>query len=155
MRTRVAACLLLAGGLLLAAPGCWGRGPKLVPVSGTVTIDGKPLSTGFVRVVPESGRPCGGKIGPKGRFTLGYLKDDDGCVVGTHKVEVQAFQDLSPTVRKWLIPKKYTSVATSGLTVTVDGPTDALRIELTWAGSGQEGPFVEQSPAGEVRGGKR
>jgi hypothetical protein len=151
-RTTAIRLLPVACTLLLLSPGCWRSGPKLVPVSGTVTIDGQLLHNGFVRVVPDTGRTCGGKIGPDGRFTLGYLKDNDGCVLGTHKVEIQAFEDLSPTARKWLVPRKYINVATSGLTVSVDGPTNDLKLDLTWAGSGQKGPFIEQM-ADEVRGG--
>jgi hypothetical protein len=145
--------LLLAAGVLLLTPGCGSRGPKPVHVSGTVMIDDKPLAGGFIRLVPESGRPSGGKIRADGRFTLGCFTKDDGCVTGTHKVEVHACEDQSETKQKWFAPKKYASTASSGLTVTVAEATDALKINLTWAGSPQKGPFVEESRA-EFRGGK-
>ena len=145
--------LLLAAGVLLLAPGCGKSGSKPVHVSGTVMIDGKPLAGGFIRVVPEGGRPSGGQIGSDGRFTLGCLTTDDGCLTGTHKVEVQGFESLSETRRKWLAPRKYASTGTSGLTVDIDGPTDAMKIDLTWAGSPERGPFVEEM-ASELRGGR-
>ena len=146
--------LLLAAGMLLPAPGCWSKGPKPVPVSGMVMIDGKPLTGGFVRVVPEGGRPSGGTIGEDGRFVLGCFTKDDGCLPGTHKVEVQGVKAMSETVRKWLAPRKYASTGTSGLTVTIDKATDALKIDLTWAGSPEKGPFVEEM-ADEFRGRRR
>jgi hypothetical protein len=145
--------LLLAAGMLTLASGCGSNGPRPVAVSGVVMIDGKPLSAGFIRVVPDGGRPSDSRIGPDGRFTLGCLAKDDGCLIGTHKVEVSGFEDLSPTRRRWLVPKKYASAGTSGLRITIDKPTDALRIDLTWVGSPERGPFVEEE-IGELRGGK-
>jgi hypothetical protein len=146
-------CLPLAAGALLLTSGCGSKGPKPVPVSGMVMIDGKPLAGGFIRVVSEGGRPSGGTIGADGRFTLGCFTKDDGCIPGTHKAEVSGFANVSETQRKWLAPRKYASAGTSGLTVMIDGPTDALRIDLTWAGSPEKGPFVEELLS-EPRGGK-
>ena len=156
MTERTTCVVSAAGGsgMLLLASGCGNKGPKPVPVSGMVMIDGKPLAGGFIRVVPEGGRPSGGTIGTDGRFTLGCFTNDDGCLTGTHKVEIQGFESLSETRRKWLAPRKYASTGTSGLTVAINGPTDALRIDLTWAGSPEKGPFVEEM-AGELRGGRR
>lgn len=142
-RTVAPSLLLLAVGMLLLVSGCGSNRPERVRVAGTVTIDGKPLTDGFIRLVPDSSRPSGGKIGPDGRFTLGCFTGDDGCVRGTHKVEVHGSQCLSETSMRWLAPKKYTSAATSGLTVTIDEPTDSLQINLTWAGSPEAGPFTE------------
>jgi hypothetical protein len=147
-------CLLLAVGMILPTIGCGSKGPKPVPVSGIVTIDGKPLRAGFIRVVPDGSRPSGGTIGTDGRFTLGCFTANDGCVPGTHKVEVYGCENLSETSRKWLAPQKYAGTGTSGLTATIDGPTDALKIELTWAGSPEKGPSVETMPS-ESRGGRR
>lgn len=154
-RARTSILILpLAVAMLCAASGCRAKGPRPVRVSGMVLIDGKPLTSGFIRVVPESGRPSSGRIGADGRFTLGCFGKDDGCVLGTHKVEIQALEDLSPTSRKWLAPKKYATIGASGLTATIDQATDALRIELTWAGSPESGPFVENT-VGELRGGRQ
>jgi hypothetical protein len=151
---RLALGLLLAAAILPLGPGCGNRGPKPVPVSGVVTIDGKPLTCGFLRVVPEGGRPSGSTIGPDGRFTLGCFTKNDGCLPGTHKVEVQGAKRLSETSRQWLAPRRYASTGTSGLTVTIDKATDAIKIELTWAGSSEKGPFLE-TMGRETRGGTR
>ena len=91
--TRFAACVL-AGCLVL---GC-SRGPSLVPVSGTVTVDGKPLQAGAVLVAPMGGRAAGGRIGADGRFTLSTWQPEDGVVAGSHRVEVIATKPIS-----WLL----------------------------------------------------
>src|SRR5262245_36257360 len=135
---RPAAALLAAAALFAA--GC-SSGPKVVRVSGVVLIDGQPLTHGFVQVAPAGYRPATGKIGPDGRFTLTTLTEGDGCVVGTHPAAVIATETLGPGAQKWHAPKKYAATETSGLTVTIDRPTDDLKIELTWAGGK---PFVER-----------
>jgi hypothetical protein len=131
-------------GILLAAAtlsltGC--GGPRIVPVSGVVRIDGNPVPAGFIQVIPDGYRPATGKIQPDGRFTLTTLDPDDGCLVGTHPAVIIAIESLGPSAQKWHAPKRYASQETSGLTVTITGPTRDLKVELSWDG---EKPFVEK-----------
>jgi hypothetical protein len=126
---------LTLGGLLLllvSAVGC-NRGPELIPVSGQVLIDGKPLTFGAIRLVPDSGRPAYSQLDSEGRFKL-VTDEVEGVVQGTHAVEVSAVQAISEYQNKHHAPEKYGSAATSGLSVTVTEPTDDLKIELTWGG---------------------
>src|SRR5437868_2112999 len=76
---------LLMGCLLVA--GC-NSGPTLIPVSGQVKIDGKPLEQGVVMVWVKDHRPACGAIGKDGRFELMTHKPGDGCVVGEFPVTV-------------------------------------------------------------------
>jgi hypothetical protein len=124
---------------LPALAGCDNKN-ALVKVSGTVLIDGKPVPYGKVQIAPEGYRPAFGAIGPDGRFTLTTFKEGDGIVRGTHAVAVIGHETKGPTKQFWHAPKKYISTATSNLTVTVDGPTNDLKIELTWDGGK---PFME------------
>jgi hypothetical protein len=121
--------------LILAAAGCGGSGPKVVPVSGTVTIDGQPLSYGHVQVLPAGFRPASGRLDGSGRFTLTTTTPNDGCAVGTHPVVVLAGESINADTMKWHAPQKYADVKTSDLTVTISGPTDDLKIELKSDGS--------------------
>lgn len=124
---------LLALGLVCVS-GCGDGRPKRVPVSGQVLVDGKPLPYGFVQVVPEGARPAAGAVGPDGRFTLTTFEPGDGAVLGIHPVMVTAAEMISTTTQRWHAPKKYADVATSGLAVTIDAPTDSLLIQLSWDG---------------------
>lgn len=81
--------------LALAAAGCGkGSGPKVVPVSGTVTIDGKPAPNIAVVFQPvasgkeEAGMGSTGVTDAQGRFTLTLTGADKrpGAVVGRHRV---------------------------------------------------------------------
>lgn len=122
------------------AAGC-SEGPRIVPVSGQVLIDGKPLQHGFVQVIPAGFRPASGPIGSDGRFQLTTLKPNDGCVIGQHPVAVIGVETINPQSQRWHAPKQYTDPTKSKLTVTIEGKTDDLTINLTWAGGK---PFVEQ-----------
>lgn len=126
-----------AAAMLLALPGCGGDRPKTVPVSGMVLLDGQPLmAKGTVRIVPRDARPATGEIDPAtGRFTLTTFDKDDGCVPGAHAATVTARETLDNTQIRWLAPEKYSQPETSGLTVTVGGPTTDLKIELTSDGA--------------------
>jgi hypothetical protein len=134
--------------LALLATGCGDGRPKRVPVAGTVLIDGQPLTTGFVRVVPDNARPATGEIGPDGRFRLTTFEGEDGCVLGTHRVEVIAKQSQGYTAIKWLTPRKYQDTTTSDLTIVVEKPLENWELKLSWNG---EAPFIEQTySAGDV-----
>lgn len=120
--------------------GCSDSGPTLSPVSGTVLIDGKPVTHGFVRVMPEGYRPAHGKLDENGTFELTTETEGDGCVHGTHRVTVTALEMLPGSSQKWHAPKAYSDTSTSDLTVDISGPTSELEIDLTWRGGK---PFVE------------
>jgi hypothetical protein len=125
-------------------PACWGCGdgrPRRVPVSGQILIDGEPLPVGNIRVVPDDARAATGTIGPDGRFSLTTFDQDDGCVPGTHAVVITAYEPISGSAIRWLAPPAYRQLDTSGLTATIDEPTDSLVIELSWNGGR---PFIER-----------
>jgi len=121
----------------LFTTGCGPSRPAVVPAAGIVTLDGKPLAGGFIRLVPAASRPATGVIDSDGRFTLGTFAEADGCVPGTHGVELigplPAGGETSaavpaPTVT---VPARYRAAETSGLTITITGPTRDLSIPLT------------------------
>ncbi|HVK17705.1 MAG TPA: hypothetical protein VM533_12215 [Fimbriiglobus sp.] len=138
----------VAGAALVAAvvglAGCGDGGPKIVPVSGIVLIDGQPLTYGHIQVIPSGWRPASGRIGGDGRFTLTTTVSGDGCAVGTHPVAILAGESLTPETTKWHAPQKYADVTTSDLKVTITGPTDDLKIELKSDGSNKPNKSVKE-----------
>jgi hypothetical protein len=129
---------------LVLVVGCSDGRPSRAPVSGQVLIDGKPVTSGTVRFIPSAGRPSTGSIGSEGKFTLGCFERTDGVIVGTHRIEVSSAESINDNTTKWLIPKKYSDAETSGLSETIEAPTDSLTINLTWDGA--PGPFIERTP---------
>ena len=86
--------LAFAFGILFFV-GCGsGPNPEILPVSGVVTIDGKPLPNAEVRFVPmtedlDGNFIASGITGKKGEFSLRLPgKEDVGCVVGLSKVTI-------------------------------------------------------------------
>lgn len=91
----------LIAGLLLVSAGCSGKKAPtfdLTPVSGTVTLDGKPLADASVAFYIQGGGPQGyygsaGTTDAQGKYELkiGVAK---GAVAGNYKVTVSLFRDL-------------------------------------------------------------
>jgi hypothetical protein len=87
----------LFGLVLLAAvfavPGCGSSGPKLAPVSGTVTLDGTPLKSGTVNLVADESKGAkqvgtsSGAIGSDGSYRIS-TDGKDGAPLGWYKVVV-------------------------------------------------------------------
>jgi hypothetical protein len=108
---------------VLLVPG-WGCGSSsgqmtsLLPVKGSVTYKGKPLTKGSIRFEPEGyGRPAKGQIQSDGSFVLTTAAEGDGVVAGSHRV---AITGLDKPLANDRALKKYFSLNTSGLTAEVD-----------------------------------
>ena len=128
--------LSFAVGVAAVSMGCRsGNYPKTVKVEGTVTLEGKPLSSATVIFFPPAGqRPATGSTDSIGRFQLSTFQQGDGAVPGEHMVAVvpkdpppmpgQAFASpgnsnltAEPYVEPF--PARYNQQSTSGLTATV------------------------------------
>jgi hypothetical protein len=84
----------LAGGLFLVVPfllGCSSE-PSVgaVPVTGTVTLDGKPVEGATISFVPDgdSSLSASGLTDASGNFRLTSVSPGDGAVPGKYKVTV-------------------------------------------------------------------
>ncbi len=128
-------------GLVLAV-GCNDGRPARVPVSGQVLIDGQPLTRGYVMFAPTDSRPSAGQLDAEGRFKLTCYEPGDGAVTGHHKVAVISKEPINDETVRWHAPKKYADASSSGLEQEITGPTDSVKIELTWGGV--KGPITER-----------
>ncbi len=137
--TRRLTLLAMIGALAVATlglPGCGARGRPRAIVTGRVTYNGKPLQFGTVILEPEMGQYATGLIQPDGTFEMETRGEGRGAPVGKCKVRFVCFasQDPAATPGKAtdnatqgealglgasLIPEKYLSSATSGITVDV------------------------------------
>jgi hypothetical protein len=130
--------------LALLLAGCGGRSFKTVPVSGRVTLDGKPLAKATVAFVPEA--PPGQRDRPPssigitdqdGRYSLALNIDrkTTGAVIGKHKVmitlgEQGTSNDAQPTSHKQL-PQRYNRRTELECDVPAGGRADA-NFDLKW-----------------------
>jgi hypothetical protein len=107
---------------LLAVTGC--GGPKLLPVSGTAKLDGKPLAGFVVNFNPDTSKapPSGrmdfaARVGDDGQYSLRMddgLKQQQGAPPGKYKVTIS-----SPDDKPIPVNKKYTNVNTTDLNIEV------------------------------------
>jgi hypothetical protein len=122
--------------LFLAAAGC---GPNAARVSGTVTLDGQPLTTGNVSFHPDgdSGAPAYGQIDAQGRYSLS-TGSDAGLPPGKYVAVVVATKDPPkpydatgaeiPPIP--ITPAKYSQVSTSDLRVDVKSGQNDIPLAL-------------------------
>ena len=80
--------LLLAVAFLSGGCGSGANLPDLGTVTGTVTLDGKPLVGVTVKFVPANGRTSSAITDASGKYELTYNADNNGAEVGEHTVYV-------------------------------------------------------------------
>jgi hypothetical protein len=140
MNYRFVTCLFSV--LALSFTGC-SSGPKTFPISGRVTIDGKPLTRGNVTVWVKDFRPAAGKIDKDGRYTLTTTKEGDGCVAGEHQVTISSQKSHGEVAVEYFIPLSYTRPDESNLKLKVDKPADDANFDLTWKVDPlHKGPYI-------------
>jgi len=129
--------------MLLVFVGCGGPLFPMAPVSGRVTLDGKPLAGAHVGFEPkrsgerlDAGPGSYGKTDAEGRFRLVSLEGDNGAVIGTHRVWVRTFRGKEGPngsvliVMEEKIPPRYNSQTELTFVVPPEG-TDAANFDLT------------------------
>jgi hypothetical protein len=129
--------------LLVAACGCGSGSRGLAPVSGVVTLDGKPLAGGTVSFQPKAppgstiaGKGSAAKCDADGRFMLATIDDRPGAVIAEHRVAIwgpnrpqNAASDSAP-VSPDMVPAKYNFDSTLTFAVPSEG-TDKANFDLT------------------------
>lgn len=137
---------IIIAAIVLCATGCGDGRPELVPVSGQVLIDGEPLKFGSIRFVPTGARSSSAELDEEGRFTLTCYEDNDGAVIGRHRVSVSAGETLNEVQIRWHAPKKYAKYKSSELEEEITEATTTITINLTWDG---RKPYVQGSSSSQ------
>ena len=144
--------LVTFGFLLAVVVGCGGgggeSGPELVPVTGTVTLDGSAASGVTVTFMPTGstlGGICYGVTDASGKYELMVDEDNKGAAVGEYKVTCTKWvlPDGSPFVgeeggmspmeaeAKEAMPQKYADETTTELKGTVPAGGGTIDFALT------------------------
>ena len=133
---------LLIVGLSAASGGCGDDRLPTTAVGGKVLYQGEPLQFGSVMFRPDAGPLARGAIRSDGTFRLSTYGNNDGAVIGKHRVRITCFESKRPEttppdsneepgVGRSLIPRKYLSFDTSGLQVEVRSDNEPFVFELT------------------------
>ncbi len=134
--TTVSASILIVS--LTTLVGCGPGGPETADVSGTITLDGKPLQDAEVYFSPvEGGRTAVGRTDESGTYELHFTASKSGAMLGAHEVAISTFTEPSADDdgnsvpgKPELVPKKYRSGGESALTVEVQSGSNTLDFEL-------------------------
>jgi len=129
-----AMCLIV----LPLAVGCFGGDPTIGAVSGTVTLDGKPVPEAQVYFKPVSGgRSSFSMTDAEGNYELRYTAREMGALIGDHHVRLSSFQEamrdddgsMQSPGRKELFPPDYSSEP--GQTVTVTAGQNTIDFDIS------------------------
>ena len=92
--------------MICAAEGCGQNGPELAPVTGRVTLDGRPLASADVEFQPDNMQPPSvGHTDADGRFELLYKRGVAGARLGQHTVRITVSKSVVKNAPN--IPDRY------------------------------------------------
>jgi hypothetical protein len=114
---------------LVTTIGCQ-KNPAIGKVTGTVTLDGKPLPNASVTFHPDNSNtiPSLGGTDPNGKYELFYTDGKTGAIPGQYTVTIstgQAWNNIPETV-----PSQYLDKTTSELQFVVKPGNQTINIEL-------------------------
>jgi hypothetical protein len=130
-----------------AGLGCSPSGPAVVPVTGTVTLDGAPVAKASVMFKPVAGgNPADGETDANGKFSLTTQleKPRAGAIAGEYLVTVNGVRavgtqaaadgtsvDAKAPQLEYFVPMKYAKPETSNLRQTVTKGMGPVDLKLT------------------------
>lgn len=141
-------CTLAVLGMSGLFWGCGPQRPATVPISGTVTLDGKPLPAGTIVLEARGARPAQGRVVDGRIIDVFTYAPGDGAVVGKHKVAIQSpaatdapasvaadpgkasLSTMTTASAKPEVPLRYANPATSGLEASVEPDMPPLSFQL-------------------------
>jgi hypothetical protein len=81
--------------LVAVLAGCSQSGPEVAPVSGRVTLDGRPLASADVSFQPDGAqRASSGRTDADGRYQLMFKRGQPGALAGEHTVRISISREL-------------------------------------------------------------
>ena len=135
MKSGIAGLLIFC----LAWSGCSSHGgeeQKLIPVTGVITLNKKPLPKASVAFHPtQTGNSSFGRTNENGEYTLMFNGNKSGAVPGPHRVEIRTKEEIIDSEGKLvseqreLLPAKYNDQST--LTAEVSDGNKTINFELT------------------------
>jgi len=123
---------LLAASAVMAA-GCQSRAPgtpDLAPVTGTITVDGKPADKANVSFEGPGNKVSFGNTDTAGRYELNYIHQSKGAAIGANTVKITTRIEAPPGAGYVdPIPAKYNARTT--LKADVKAGPNVINFELT------------------------
>lgn len=123
--------LPVIGFLMLLSTGCGkNTGPELVPVAGTIRLDGQPLSGVVVGYFPvKEGTSAMATTDVAGNYTLQFTATKNGVIPGTYQVRILSPTDDDGRPIGPNVPRQYGD--NSSLTVVVERTASRFDFDLS------------------------
>jgi hypothetical protein len=114
--------------LMMSFAGCGKTDSELAPVTGRITLDGKPLEKADILFQPDGSKPpATGRTNADGRYELAYKRGVMGGVVGPNTVRITISPDVVADPPN--IPARYNTE--SELTKEVKSGQNEFNFDLT------------------------
>ena len=114
--------------MVMSFAGCGKTGSKIAPVTGRITLDGKPLEKADILFQPDGSKPpSSGRTIADGRYELAYKRGVMGGTVGPNTVRITISSDVVENPPN--IPARYNSE--SELTKEVKSGPNEFNFDLT------------------------
>jgi hypothetical protein len=135
---RLAVAAVTAAICLTGCGGQPGSKLKLVKVTGTVKLDGKPLPQGTISFVGNDATAvnAAAELDASGRYSLSTQQKGDGVPAGSYKVRIESWASPPKMVAtgvepgKSAIPERYATIESSELTAKVEDNSKAQVIDF-------------------------
>jgi hypothetical protein len=158
-RSPITVSLSLGISLIALAIGCNREGlPGLGRVTGTITMDGKPVPNALVSFEPVdgSGATAMGRTDEQGKYELWYSRGNKGAKTGEHLVRINTYEETGEDdgrqIQRETIPARYN--AKTELKATVKSGSNTLDFELKSGGEIIQ-PNEDLQPKGKGKGRRR
>lgn len=143
--------------LVVGVTGCGKSGSEyqVAPVTGKVTFNGEPVPEGTVRFQPVSeaagkagitGKPATGSVGQDGTFTLSTYGEDDGAVIGKHRVLYMPKIVIAESYEDEPTPSAYAGLVPKTDEVEIAAGPNQIEIELVKKGAPAGKPESADKP---------
>ena len=114
--------------LVMSFAGCGKTGAELAPVTGRITLDGRPLENADILFQPDGSKPPSAcRTGADGRYDLAYKRGVMGGTLGSNTVRITISPDAVANPPN--IPARYNTE--SGLTKEVKSGPNEFNFDLT------------------------
>jgi hypothetical protein len=145
--------LILVGGVGYFVWELTQKPPAIVPFSGRVIFQGKPVTVGGLATmrIDDSLDGATSSFDSEGRFTL-KTDGKPGALVGRHKVVISANTPTMPPSP--LVPGVYSSMQTTPLIIDVSGDPTKNSVEWTLEGTIPAPPSPGNAPADQAGDGQ-
>jgi len=147
-RTITSLVIMVVALCTLSWSGCGPNRPETASVSGKVTYQGKPVTTGRIVFHPDDGRrPAMAAIEPDGSYKLTTFDSEDGAMLGKHRVTIKSTRTVGGPLPddlkmegqaapaelpklEWLVPEKYSRKETTPLRAEVKEGENTIDFDL-------------------------